>query len=90
MNVKSAYSSAILLVFLRNIGKSCNSITQVTKLADTQLDKLGIENTLSESTKYTTVKELIDSGVLSSRSTKKGKSQSVSLSKTIEKYFLGE
>ena len=90
MNEKSAYSSAILLVFLRNIGKSCNSITQVMDLADKQLEKLGIKNTLSESTKYSTVKELIDSGILISRTRTKGKKQSVSLSKKVEDYFVGE
>jgi len=90
VNLKSAYCSSILIIFLRNMGKSCNSITQVMKLADVQMKKLGIENNLSESTKYTTVKEMIESGILISRTRKKGKNLTVSLSKKIQSYFIGE
>jgi len=90
MNRKSAYSSAILLIFLRNIGKHLESITQVTNFADKQMEQLGIKNDLSESTKYSIVKELIDSGILFIGTRKSGKKQTVHLSKKVAKYFMEE
>ena len=93
MNTKSAYSSAVLLMFVRNVhlrggkGGVCNSISDVVRFADGQMRKLGIQNKLSESTKYSIVRELIDSGVLITMSRNK-KKRSVQLSKKVREYVL--
>ena len=92
MNTKAAYSSAVLLMFVRNIhqrsgkGGVCNSMSDVVRFADGQMRKLGIENKLSESTKYSVVKDLIDSKILITRVRKKGKKHSVQLSEKVYKY----
>jgi len=90
MNEKAAYSSAVLLIFLRNLGKNLESINQVIKFTDKQMEALNIENNLSESTKYTIVKELIASGILYTTTRKEGKKLTVYLSKKIINYFSGE
>lgn len=88
MDMRKTYSSIVLLVFLRNKGRSTNSIQQAIDFSDMQLKKLDIKSTLSYTTKYRIVKEMISAGILES-TTKKYGYEGVSLSKTIEGYFKG-
>jgi len=87
MNTKSAYASMVLLIFIRNIDIPCDSITAVMRFADKQLQVLGIKNDLSESTKYSVVKDLLDTGILVSKTRKNGKKHKVFLSKKINTYI---
>jgi len=87
MNVKAAYSSAVLLIFLRNPGKNLDSINQVIRFTDMQMKTLGIQNNLSESTKYMIIKELLASGILYSTTRKEHKKQAIYLSKKVSQYF---
>ena len=92
MNTKSAYSAAVLLMFVRNVhqrggkGGVCSSISDVVNFADGQMRKLGIKNKLSESTKYSVIKDLIDSGILIVISRKKRMKHKVQLSKKVHDY----
>lgn len=87
MNVKAAYSSAVLLIFLRNPGKHLESINQVIRFADEQMKRLDIKNNLSESTKYIIIKELLASGIIYSTTKKEHKKQAIYLSKKVSQYF---
>lgn len=92
MNKKSVYSAVIFLIFVRNIEKRksgfCDSINQVVKYADKQMKLLEIPNDLSHSTKYSIVKELIDSGFLFTKGRQTGRGHKVYLSKQIRDYIV--
>ena len=58
------------------------------KFADKQMKQLNVKNDLSESTKYAVVRDLLDSGILVSRTRKNGKKHKVYLSKQVTDYML--
>jgi len=88
MNTKSSYATCVVLVLLRNLGKSTRSIHQLSTYADKQMEKLHIKNTLSESTKYLVIKELISTGILLSKNNEG--MLSITLSPDVISYFKGE
>lgn len=88
MNTKSAYASAVLIIFIRNLGLPCESITDVMKFADKQMQQLGIKNNLSESTRYAVVRDMLDNGILISKTRKNGKKHKVYLSKQVTDYMV--
>jgi len=88
MNTKASYATCVMLVLLRNAGKSTKSILQLSKYADKQMEKLNIKNGLSQSTKYLVIRELISTGILVSKNVEG--MISISLSPDVMLYFKGE
>jgi len=85
---KTSYASVVLLMFLRNIGKSTNSIQQTVDFADMQLEKLGMKCSLSYTTKYRIIKEMQSVGLLDTVKKKIG--EGITISNKVEKYFRGK
>jgi len=87
MNQKSAYSCCILLCFQKNT--TYNSIKDIIQSADNQMTEFNILNDLSESTKYSIVHELINVGILYSKTQEPGKQKTIHASKKIVDYATG-
>ena len=81
----STYASLVTIIFLKYKSKMSRSIGSAIRTTDKLCYDLQLKNDLSHMTKYRIISDLLQSGILATRKTKKNKK--LRLSKKIADFF---
>jgi len=81
----STYTSLVTIIFLKHKSKMSNSIESAIRTTDKLCYDLKLKNDLSHMTKYRIIVDLLQSGILTTRKTRKNKK--LRLSKKIIDFF---